>query len=175
MSEGFSGISGDPIYSLNSHDCRYLHKCNDCQWYDCSFFLAIDFIAVLFYTWGFQQAIKVKASTFVKVVASLILFSEINFLASYLYIAKADPCQCVVFFYFKPEVTFELLNKVGYFLHQEALLLFSVQYLKAAFWLNDTYHLRVQDRNDKIALFITISLSLLNYVAFLLYIISVSN
>ena len=129
----------------------------------------------MFYTWGLWLAIKVKASTFVKVVASLILFSEINFLASYIYEARVRQCYCIVFQFFKPEVTFELLTRVGSFLHQEALLLFSVQYLKAAFWLNDTYHLRAQDINDKIAIFIAISLSLFNLEGFILGILALPD
>ena len=51
---------------------------------------------------------------------------------------------------------------VGTFFQQEALMLFSVQYLKAAFWLNDRCHLRVQNKYDNIAILLTISISIFN-------------
>ena len=51
---------------------------------------------------------------------------------------------------------------VGTFFQQEALMLFSVQYLKAAFWLNDRCQLRVQNKYDNIAILLTISLSIFN-------------
>jgi hypothetical protein len=51
---------------------------------------------------------------------------------------------------------------VGTFFQQEALLIFSVQYLKAAFWLNDRCHLRIQNKYDIIAILLTIGFSILN-------------
>jgi hypothetical protein len=51
---------------------------------------------------------------------------------------------------------------VGTFFQQEALLLFFVQYLKAAFWLNDRCHLRVQNKYDNIAILLTIGFSIFN-------------
>lgn len=49
-------------------------------------------LVLLFYTWGIYQAIKFNASTFVKIVETLILFSAIHFLASCIFQAYTHKC-----------------------------------------------------------------------------------
>ena len=54
---------------------------------------------------------------------------------------------------------------VGWFLYLEALLVFSVQYFKAASWLNDRCHLRAQKKHDNIANFLMIIVTIFNAVS----------
>ena len=74
--------------ATNSYSYSNFSDLNDCErgyvisnWEG----IATNGVAVLLYMLGIWHAVKVKASTFVKVVESLILFSVVHFLASCIY------------------------------------------------------------------------------------------